>query len=436
MKKPDTKTLMRMLSTRRPAGSKSEKGFIRDFIWPLGMQRDTRGNLYKIIGENPVVMWSAHTDSVHRKQGEQGVKLEGGKLMLATGSKSNCLGADDAAGCWLLREMILANRPGLYIFHRSEECGGLGSRYIAANTPDLVKGIKYAIAFDRRGTKDVITFQSSGRCCSDNFATELAKRLNERETTGQFKYKPCENGIFTDTANYTRLIPECTNVSVGYENEHTSREVQDIPHLLRLRNVLIKLDVAGLPCERDPSKHESRWSGYGGYYGRHYEPSDYWDWEGGGGWEYGYRHKSAGREMDDGASVSTTVWCQCKGYYRLASMCSCRKPRKDSPSAQLAGLLCEKCQKYWRYCACDGNPIEPSKRPNPWQPPQQQRKAIPHIRTIRDDDSVGGQPWTPNTLETIKRNPEAVLKVLDEYGITEAEIIDGIYKYGGALHYN
>jgi hypothetical protein len=156
-----------------------------------------------------------------------------------------------------MREMILAQIPGLYVFHRAEEQGGIGSRFIAESTPDFLNGIDYAIALDRKGVNDVITHQMHGRCCSDSFAAELAARLGNG-------YTPSKNGIFTDTANYTSLIPECTNISVGYQHEHSSNESLNLEHLLMLRHRLVNLDTTGLPVARDPNEigYDTDWHKY------------------------------------------------------------------------------------------------------------------------------------------------------------------------------
>ncbi len=243
---PDLKTLVEMHCHRRPAGSKTERRFIRDYILPLGVELDAMGNLSKRIGRAPV-LWSCHTDTVHRDGGLQEIAIKGGLLKLKNPNGSNCLGADDSAGIWLMREMILAQRPGLYIFHRSEEHGGLGSRFIAEDLPNTLCGIQYAIAFDRRGTDSVITHQGWGRCCSDAFARELAGRLGG-------KYRPDDTGVFTDTANYVDLVPECTNLSVGYSGEHSKNEMLDVDHLVALRDTLLKLETDGLPAERKPGE--------------------------------------------------------------------------------------------------------------------------------------------------------------------------------------
>ena len=250
-----TATLLGMLRTRRPAGSRSEKRFIRDYIEPLGVKRDKLGNLYKRIGSDPI-LWSCHTDTVHRQGGEQKLAYCDGMIGLKGNSDSNCLGADDTAGVFLMAEMIKANKPGLYIFHRQEEVGGLGSQYIAHKTPELLDGIQCAIALDRRGISSVITHQFD-RCCSDTFGYSLIDAMPGME------FKLDSGGTFTDTANYTGLIGECTNLSVGYYGAHTAAERLDAAFLLQMRDSLLSMDYSRFEFEREAG--ETDWQGCAGW---------------------------------------------------------------------------------------------------------------------------------------------------------------------------
>jgi len=260
--------LYEMLRSMRPDGSRTEGEFIDKWIMPLGgIKQDDFGNLYKWIGQKPLAMWSAHTDTVHRQGGYQLIKAEGGKIKLDARSKSNCLGADNTAGVWLLIEMIKAKQPGLYVFHRGEERGGLGSRWAAKNIIKATwEGVQMCIAFDRRNTDSIITFQRGTRCCSDVFAKALGAKLGDNFKTDEF-------GTFTDTASYVDIIPECTNVSVGFSCEHSSNETLDLVHVAKLREKLIEIDVSDLPIVRKPGDNESRYKSYsysgGGSYGGH-----------------------------------------------------------------------------------------------------------------------------------------------------------------------
>lgn len=241
-----------MISYCRPHGSTSELEFITRFIATLpGAYTDEYGNWHVCTDPNSTTLWSAHTDTVHRKPGRQTLHIDYKAMTLQLSKRSrrtsNCLGADDTTGCYLLREMILANVPGYYIFHYGEECGGIGSRALASHYAEWLKRFACAIALDRCGTQDIITHQGVGRTASDPFALSLAYALG-------MDYKPCSSGIYTDTAEYEEIIPECSNVSIGYSHAHSNREVQDLLHLDRLRTALLALRSTNhLTIDRDPS---------------------------------------------------------------------------------------------------------------------------------------------------------------------------------------
>lgn len=246
----DTSRLFAMLTTCRPHGSQAEHDFIKRFLLPLGVEADGFGNLWLQLGAAPI-LWSSHVDTCHRKAGAQRIAIdEAGFVMLALDEAANCLGADCTAGVWLMTEMITAGIEGRYVFHRGEERGGLGSRHVATAEPERLHGIRAAIAFDRRGTSSVITHQSGERCCSDLFADALAAAIG-------LGHRPDPTGTFTDTANYIDLVGECTNLSVGYQLEHTANETLDLAYLIRLRAALLQADLTALTYERRPGEREA-----------------------------------------------------------------------------------------------------------------------------------------------------------------------------------
>lgn len=262
----DVQSLGAMLRYRRPAGSRTEKAFIKKHLLPLGMNIDKYGNLYKKIGDSPV-LWSCHTDTVHKTGGKQNIIHSDGKFKVFD-PDSNCLGADDTAGVWLMAQMIEAKVPGFYVFHRAEEVGGKGSDHFVKHNKELLKGVEYAIAFDRAGKNSIITHQMSQRCCSEDFSKALAKEIGMQHSSDRW-------GSFTDTANYTDDVGECTNLSVGYKHQHQSTEELDTNYLFELRDALFDFNYKNLTSKRKAGEVEWKYSNYGAYGG--WDGSEFWE---------------------------------------------------------------------------------------------------------------------------------------------------------------
>jgi len=265
--------LYEILKYKRPYGSDEEELCITAHLDIIpGMEKDGFGNRIITIGENPTTLFSSHTDTVHKEGGMQILVNDKEKQVIYKDDKE-CLGADDGAGMWIMIQLINEKIPGLYIFHRGEECGGLGSSYIAHDTPEILDNITKAIAFDRRGTKDIINRQSGGKCCSEEFVTSFSKALDMGHSSA--------TGSFTDTANYTELVEECTNISVGYYNEHRPTESLDYEYLTQLAVKLIQVDFETLVVKRvkgdrgySPVK---TYGNYGRYTGLSYTPQQVGD---------------------------------------------------------------------------------------------------------------------------------------------------------------
>lgn len=256
--------LVHILGTCRAGGSEGEKLIIDQYIRTIdGVSEDSYGNLHVEIGAHNGVMFSCHTDTVHAIKDpvyqEIGL-IEDHTLILM--DKGKVLGADDGVGMEIMLTMIEHKVPGLYVFHRDEERGGGGSSHIAKEEW-LLEGITKCIAFDRKGFTDVITHQFGMRCCSDEFAQELSRCLNLHDD--EFEFEPDNGGTFTDSANYTHLVSECTNLAVGYLQQHTSKESTSLVFLDKLVSACVKLDWNALPAKRDPDTIEYDDYGYGGY---------------------------------------------------------------------------------------------------------------------------------------------------------------------------
>ena len=264
-----------MLAYMRPHRSEVEKEFVKDFIENIeGIKSDTYGNYYIRIGTAPI-LWSSHVDTVHYNSGYQYLYKDDKHIY--AGNKSNCLGADCTTGVYIMLRLLDKGVEGLYIFHRDEEVGCKGSKWIVDNNPELLNDMKIAIALDRKGMGDVITHQKSNRTCSDEFAKSLSSYLNENcKYPNADKWAPCQ-GVYTDTAEYLYNIPECTNISVGYYDQHSSSEKQNFIFVEYLIDALVKMKYEDLTVTRDPVKakeadtykYASYKPKYDGYYGQH-----------------------------------------------------------------------------------------------------------------------------------------------------------------------
>jgi len=71
-----------------------------------------------------------------------------------------------------------------------------------------------------------------------------------------------DTGVYTDTAEFTEFIPECTNISVGYDREHTQSESLNLVHYQQLSSAAAQIDWDSLPTSRDPSVAESLYDNY------------------------------------------------------------------------------------------------------------------------------------------------------------------------------
>lgn len=215
-------------------------------LLPSNLETDEFGNRFIYVGENPSTMFTCHLDTASSTVVEIKHVIEG-NIIRSDGT--SILGADDKAGLTILLNMIEYNIKGLYYFFLGEERGCIGSRKVSnKHLKEPLPYINKVVSFDRRGYDSVITHQLGGRCCSETFGNHLSSELNKYEES--FRYENDSTGIYTDSAQFTNIYPECTNISVGYNYEHSHSEQQDIEHLEKLSKVVLSIDWEGLTIER------------------------------------------------------------------------------------------------------------------------------------------------------------------------------------------
>lgn len=231
-----------LLMYRRAHNSVGERQYIHDHILPLNptliASAANEVMAFLVYVGKSEIMFTSHTDTVHMNHADiyQEITFSNG---LYGKTDAQPLGADDAAGNWLMLHMIDYGVPGIYAFFRGEERGGIGSSYCAKHRPDIFESVRCAIAFDRRGTESIITHQGAGRGCSDEFGRSLASIL-------KMGHKLDPTGVYTDTAEFFHLVHNCTNVSVGYLNEHTKKETLNKAYVEKLRDQLLMADWSQL----------------------------------------------------------------------------------------------------------------------------------------------------------------------------------------------
>ena len=258
--------LWELMEWRRPQYSRTQRKFCKKYLAPVFGNPDDSGNYFlsipSLAGEESPIMFTAHHDTVHTMGGKQKLGFQDTSLVLAREeTQSNCMGADCTTGIWLILEMIAARVPGRYAIFAAEESGGHGSRDFVKSRPDDWKGCKAVISFDRKATGSIITHQSGGRSATDDFAESLADALG-------LSLKADTGGTFTDSANFTGVVGECTNLSVGYSGAHGKGEAQDMAFAWKLRNALIHARWSELRFSRKPGEREEleyEWDGIGYY---------------------------------------------------------------------------------------------------------------------------------------------------------------------------
>lgn len=275
------KVLHKALGMKRPhatAGTAAFSAWLQTKFPANTWHTDGAGNMHVDLREDAKrhrTLFVAHVDTVHKTTGKNTysqvekweVKAVGEAIGGTIIAKGDVLGADDGAGVALLMHMMSHGIPAYYLFTQGEERGGIGAKFVAKNYSKVLVEMDRAIAFDRRGTDSVITYQGFSRCCSDAFGDALAQELNDN--AANFFYSPDPSGVYTDTAEFTELISECTNISVGYDHEHTTKECLDVAHYHALAKAVLAVRWDELPVRRDPMVEDtmyakSKWADWGG----------------------------------------------------------------------------------------------------------------------------------------------------------------------------
>ena len=248
-------SIIEMLRYMRPEGTVTQRQFCKRFLEPVFGLPDEHGNYILHIGDQPKICFTAHHDTVHKQEGMQKLIVSNDVVSVADSKVSSCLGADCTTGVYILLCMIESGIEGTYVVHAAEEVGCKGSSALVTDYPAWLADTQAVISFDRYGDNSVITHQMGLRTASDEFAQSFADALNMPELVAD------SNGSYTDSNEYSMVVSECTNISVGYYGQHGVNETQDLLYLDKLVAKLESADWSKLVFVRDPSVVE-----YGNYY--------------------------------------------------------------------------------------------------------------------------------------------------------------------------
>lgn len=174
-------------------------------------------------GHGPTILLNAHLDTVDVIEEDREIVKEGS----IWSSSKGILGADDRAGVAILLELaqrlhtLHFNGKVKFIFTVEEEIGLVGAR----NIDDyFLWDVDAAFVVDRRGTGDIVT--SCGGYepfCDERFGTFIEEVAKSQGLEGW----KCTNGGSSDTRIWASHRIQSVNLSVGYQNEHTTAETLD-----------------------------------------------------------------------------------------------------------------------------------------------------------------------------------------------------------------
>lgn len=170
------------------------------------------------------VMLTAHMDTVYEAKEDRSLFFEQKKKLFWS---PDGLGADDRAGVFAIIEIVKYCNVSDILFCDFEETGGIGSLNFCKKYKKENFNVNFILAYDRCGNKNFVTYS-----CDNKEFDEVVKKFGFEK----------QNGSFSDLAN---LMPHLevsgANLSVGFENAHSTREILTVDNLLFTIDASIKL---------------------------------------------------------------------------------------------------------------------------------------------------------------------------------------------------
>lgn len=150
-------------------------------------------------------------------------------------TKKSCgLTADDSNGIYCALRLLNVLPAIKICFTTQEEVGGIGALKATENV-EFFKNVNFLLQADRKGHSDIIIHTNGEKIASEAFITDISPIIKKYDYT-------FERGIFTDVGEIACEIGiSGINISCGYYNEHTEKEICNIQELHKCLNLMKKI---------------------------------------------------------------------------------------------------------------------------------------------------------------------------------------------------
>lgn len=232
------------------------------------IEQDSFGNIFITKGTSMTYpCLAAHVDQVQQNHSKDFTVFEKDGIAFGWSSKSMAqqgLGADDKNGIFICLECLEKYDVIKIAFFVDEEVGCVGSSKCDLS---FFKDCRFIIEPDRMGGYDLITSMCCGQVCSKDFIASLGANI--------FGFTE-ECGTITDVGELVErgVGISCLNVSCGYYNPHSDKEVTNLAELVNCLNFVcdvIENCVDVYPFEHVPYYYNSTGTKYQG------SSKDFWD---------------------------------------------------------------------------------------------------------------------------------------------------------------
>ena len=140
----------------------------------------------------------------------------------------NGLGADDRAGIYSILQILGKGYRPHVIFTTDEELGAVGASNLTIDYRKLpFKKCKYLIQLDRRGQDDCVFYD-----CDNEEFNEYVESFGFLTAFGSFS----DISVIAPTWEVAAV-----NLSIGYQNEHTTNEILNVKHMEATINKVINM---------------------------------------------------------------------------------------------------------------------------------------------------------------------------------------------------